>query len=164
MRKPPKTLRDIFWTKVAKSDNCWEWQGRIKHDGYGTVTVLGTAFFAHRLAYELFVGPIPPNLLICHHCDNRRCVRPDHLFVGTQQDNSRDMVKKGRHHVNKQWRTGRCKNGHDITSPDNVYMDKWGNETRRSCRQCKLDKDRARYAAHPERWAEQSKARRQKVS
>jgi hypothetical protein len=97
-------LAPRFWAKVRKGDGCWEWQGATRH-GYGTVWVAeaGGMRLAHRIAWELTNGPIPDGLLACHHCDNRVCVRPDHLFLGTYADNAQDMSRKGRAHGFGRW-------------------------------------------------------------
>lgn len=86
-----------FWAKVRKSSNCWEWTGAKNTKGYGNVSVwkVGT-FKAHRIAWQLSYGPIPDGKCVLHHCDNPGCVRPDHLWLGTNLDNIRDMWKKGR--------------------------------------------------------------------
>lgn len=89
-------LRVRFWSKVKKSDQCWEWQGANVPKGYGIIGKNGRNQYAHRVSWELHKGIIPKGLLVCHHCDNPKCVRPDHLFVGTHQDNLRDMSRKGR--------------------------------------------------------------------
>lgn len=83
-----------FWTHVRKTNTCWLWTAGKFRRGYGSFKFNGKTVKAHRFSYELHVGPIPPKLYVCHHCDNTSCVRPDHLFVGTQFDNMRDMAKK----------------------------------------------------------------------
>lgn len=86
-----------FWSKVRFGPGCWEWAGSLSPQGYGRFSVSNYPEYAHRLVYELVAGPIPAGLYVCHHCDNRKCVRPDHLFAGSHQDNTDDMVAKGRH-------------------------------------------------------------------
>lgn len=87
-----------FWLKVGRSvgpDGCWEWTGcRVR--GYGQVQFGGKSQYAHRVAFVLTNGPIPRGKMICHHCDNPGCVRPDPLYVGTAQTNSDDMWARGR--------------------------------------------------------------------
>jgi hypothetical protein len=92
-----RPLPERFWASVLKTEHCWLWIGHIDHKGYGEFTLeVGRKSRAHRFAYELSFGLILPGLHCLHTCDVRHCVRPDHLFLGTQGDNMRDMVRKGR--------------------------------------------------------------------
>jgi len=99
-----------FWSKVYKESGvygasgtfptqCWIWQAHIA-DGYGKFTVcyngIAKKVRAHRFAYELTYGTVARNISVCHECDNRKCVRPDHLFLGTNSDNVSDRDAKGR--------------------------------------------------------------------
>ena len=117
-----------FFTFVEYSNDCWEWSGHTA-SGYGRISIGGKAHSAHRLSYEYFVEAIPKNYCVCHHCDNRLCVNPWHLFVGTKGDNYRDMVEKNRHH---QLLKTHCPKGHPY-SGDNLHLDKRGY---RKCRIC----------------------------
>ena len=91
------TLDDRFWSKVDKSGECWVWTAHCLPKGYGQFRVGRQMMKAHRLAWEEATGkPVPKGMLVCHHCDNPPCVRFDHLFVGTNNDNMVDMAQKGR--------------------------------------------------------------------
>ena len=87
---------ESFWAMVSKGNGCWEWTGRTTK-GYGRLRFWGKTRRAHRVAYALAVAPVPDEIFVCHACDNPKCVRPDHLFLGTAIDNNADMVAKARH-------------------------------------------------------------------
>jgi hypothetical protein len=87
-----------FWSKVDVSHpyECWGWRGNAERNGYGRMQVDGSKLVAHRIAYQLIVGPIDEGNLVLHSCDNRLCCNPNHLRQGTHQDNMEDMVERRR--------------------------------------------------------------------
>lgn len=98
-----RTIKERFETKywIDTQTDCWIWDGCSLPSGYGMLGMKDTdgkwrPKYAHRISYELFNADIPDGLSVCHRCDNPRCVNPDHLFLGTTEDNAQDMVKKGR--------------------------------------------------------------------
>lgn len=96
-------LIERFISKIATGpsgrvgfDDCWEWSASLFRCGYGRFHFRGRSLRAHRFSYSLFVGDIPEDLLVLHHCDNPKCVNFNHFFLGTTKDNAVDMAKKGR--------------------------------------------------------------------
>lgn len=92
-------VADRFWANVRKTDGCWIWLGslRSKRKGeYGALNVYGQRTTTHRFSWQLHYGPIPDGQCVLHRCDNPKCVRPDHLFLGTNPENTQDKTNKGR--------------------------------------------------------------------
>lgn len=100
-RKKGSTLRNRFIKYILiglDKDKCWEWLGYIDRYGYGCISHGETnrRLRAHRVSWNIFVGSIPDGVDVLHKCDNRKCVNPNHLFLGSHEDNMRDMAQKGR--------------------------------------------------------------------
>lgn len=146
-RRSTKTLRDRFNEKFipVTESGCWIWIASSRTDGYGQIGLDKKKLAAHRVAWELYRGPIHDGLHVCHHCDVHLCVNPDHLFLGTRSDNMQDCERKGRSSIASNRPGGiakaaeikraqtHCKRGH-LLSGDNVY--RGGDGSRRHCREC----------------------------
>ena len=138
MDKRYRTVKERFWDKVEKSSGCWMWLGSKGSHGYGQTSNRGGYILAHRMSWELAYGTIPTGMCVLHKCDNRECVNPNHLFIGTKSDNTQDMMRKGRNYTGVRETKTHCKNGHEY-SPENIYMHlRSDGKYRRECRACVL--------------------------
>ena len=123
------------------NSGCWLWDGALTRDGYGQVRIRNVNHRVHRLVWEESFGPIPEGMLICHTCDIPTCGNPSHLFLGTPQDNTRDMMAKGRF-KGRSWLNAQkthCPKGHEYTERNTMTFNGM-----RSCRQC-MNERAARY-------------------
>ena len=134
------TAQDIerFWSKVTVTPGCWTWTAKISMYGYGEIVMRLRTFKAHRVAYEVFTGPIPAGLVIDHLCRNRACVNPAHLEAVTQRINTLrgDTISAARSMITH------CPAGHEYTE-DNTYRSR---RNERVCRTCHRVHERARKA------------------
>lgn len=97
------THKERFESKVMPEPNtgCWIWIGGSFENGYGVFRIHSKNKKAHRMSFEFYKGSIPDGMVVCHRCDNKFCVNPDHLFLGSMLDNVTDMISKGRKHYPK---------------------------------------------------------------
>jgi hypothetical protein len=112
------TYIERFNKQIKKLDSCWEWQGAKNKQGYGMFSYMGKTLGAHRFS-ALINGIDIENKCVCHKCDNPSCVNPNHLFSGTHQDNTNDMVSKGRHGSKTRANLGRL--GKRIMTPNGIF-------------------------------------------
>lgn len=129
---PPEERLIFGLSDYGVAGKCWGWKRAISSNGYGAIGVDGGLKGTHVLAYELWVGPVPEGLHVLHHCDNPPCCNPEHLRVGTREDNMQDMVSRGRSRNGREART-HCPQGHPL-SGDNLYVYPNG---RRNCQECR---------------------------
>lgn len=127
----------LLASRNVTDSGCWEWTKSLSKSGYGKIKWREYGDLrVHRVAAFLWLEfPLTDTRIVCHHCDNRKCFNPVHLFIGTHKDNQQDSVRKGRHWLKSKTH---CKHGHEL-SPENTYFRKNGY---RSCRSCHRDNQR----------------------
>lgn len=127
-----KSLHDRLMRKISinAARGCWDWVGSKDMDGYGRIRIEKKLRGAHRVSFAIHIGPIPDDMCVCHTCDNPGCINPEHLFLGTNADNTYDRNAKGR----TARQTGASNGQSKITDDDVIAIRavkaRWGVNTR----------------------------------
>jgi hypothetical protein len=129
-----KSTSERFWSKVEKTDSCWNWIGAKSKRGYGSFRIKDKTVLAHRWAYENLVGEIPEGLVIDHKCRNHSCVNPDHLEVVTQKENCQRGIM-GEEARKRNHAKTHCKHGHELS---------YKSDGIRYCKECHKLRERKR--------------------
>lgn len=132
-------MKILFDDKYIPEPNsgCWIWLMSADKLGYGWSSLKKKTLYAHRHSWLIYRGVIPDKQFVLHKCDNPYCINPDHLFLGIQKDNMRDMAAKGRNRNQNSGMTA-CFRGHSFTDTGGKY------KNHRYCKKCKIDKQRTR--------------------
>lgn len=137
--------KEKFLSRIKKDSNkCWIWTGYFGGSGkfqYGRLSFNKKYVAAHRFSFEYHKEKIPKGMLVCHTCDNPKCVNPEHLFIGTYKDNNIDSVDKNRH---AQKRKTHCPKGHEYSKENTYIINLKNGRHGRMCLTCRID-HRAKY-------------------
>jgi hypothetical protein len=129
----PLALERMLKRRRITAAGCWEWTGFIMPNGYAEMSIRSHSQRVHRLMWLIKHGPIPPDKIVCHTCDNTICFNPDHLELGTHQENIRQSVERGRHHESIKTH---CAHGHAFAEHGVIY----GGKKKRFCKACAYER------------------------
>ena len=130
-----QTANSLKAKTIKKNNGCWEFCGAINRTGYGVVGCMGKVMNAQRAMWILKFGEIASSkIMVCHKCDNRKCINPDHLFLGYAIDNTKDMLIKNR---NFNLKKVKCKRGHLFTPENTIKIIRKNGRSQRDCRLCR---------------------------